>query len=411
MKSVDRRNFVLNTLEGALFIAGSSFISSQTVLPALVTRLGGGNIAVASVGVIVWVGLFLPQIFAARHIQTEPWKKPWAIKYGLAQRFILLLMGGAIFLFGEQNPAIGLISFFVLFSVMQILMGITTPGWFDLFAKVTPLNRRGRLAGIRNSIGGALAFFCGIVLTWLLGRFEFPVNYSVAFLCCAALQGVSIVVQAQIIEEQPSVIVKPVSMSTYVQQLRTVFKINREFRIFVIASAFLIFATMPIGFFTVYALKHFQASETVVGQFTLTLVAVQVVSALVNGVVADRYGNKAALVLAAFALLLASSWAMLASNIESFHIVFAFAGVFLGTELLARYNIAVEYGPPEERSVYIGLMNTVLAPAYLCGFLGGWISDMFGYHIVFGLGVIASMIGIGLLVFLVREPRTVRITS
>ncbi len=411
MENVERRNFILNTAEGALFIAGSSFISSQTVLPALIVRLGGGNIAVASVSVIVWVGLFLPQIFAARHTQAQQWKKPWALKYGLLQRLMVPLIACAILILGPGNPGYGLFAFFLLFSGMQILMGITTPGWYDLFAKVTPLNKRGRLSGVRNSIGGASAFLCGILLTWLLGYFDFPVNYVLAFLCCAALQGISLIVQAQIVEQEPSVVVTPPSLSAYVEQLRSVLVNNREFRVFLWASVFLVLATMPIGFFTVYALKHFQATETIVGEFTLTLVSVQIISALVNGIVADRYGNKTALVFAATALLLASLWAMVAPTIAAFAIVFGFVGIFLGTELMARYNIAVEYGPPEQRSVYIGLMNTMLAPAYLCGLLGGWISDMFGYYAVFGLGAIASAIGIALMVFSVREPRRTRNAS
>ena len=82
-----------------------------------------------------------------------------------------------------------------------------------------------------------------------------------------------------------------------------------------------------------------------------------------------------------------------------------FLGVNLGTELLARYNISVEYGPPEQRSTYVGLMNTVIAPFYLVGMLGGTISDAFGYTTVFWIGTIASVIGILMMVFRVQDPR------
>ncbi len=73
---------------------------------------------------------------------------------------------------------------------------------------------------------------------------------------------------------------------------------------------------------------------------------------------------------------------------------------------MSRYNIAVEYGPIEQRSTYIGLMNTILAPFYLIGLLGGWISDVFGYQTVFAIGIACSAIGIGLLVAKVDEPRS-----
>ena len=72
MTPTQRRNFRINVTEGALFVAGGTFISSQTVLPALVAKLGGSNVAVGSVAVILWVGLFLPQIFSARVVETLP---------------------------------------------------------------------------------------------------------------------------------------------------------------------------------------------------------------------------------------------------------------------------------------------------------------------------------------------------
>lgn len=401
----ERRNFFLNVTEGALFISGASFISAQTVLPALVVRLGGDNVAVGAVGVIVWVGLFLPQVFAARHAQTVPWKKPWALWFGFVQRFLVLLIGIAIFFIGDRSPSLTLASFFILYALMQIIMGITTPYWFDLFAKLTPVNRRGRLVGIRASIGGGLSFLCTIALTWLLGSYDFPTSYALAFLIAAAIQFVSVAVQWRLVEEHPSNVMERTSMGEYFHQLCAVFVVNREFKKFIIASAFLIIAAMPTGFFTVYALKQFQPLETIVGEFTLTIVAVQIISALVNGFVADKYGNKAAIVLAATSMLLANVWALVAASVGSFRLVFVFVGIHLGSELLARYNLSIEYGPAEQRSTYVGLMNTVLAPMYLFGLAGGWISDRFGYETLFIIGIAASVAGLALMILMVRDPR------
>jgi len=399
------RNFFLNVTEGALFVSGASFISAQTVLPALVARLGGDNVAVGAVGVIVWVGLFLPQIFAARYAQSVPWKKPWALWFGFAQRFLVLLIGIAIYLIGDRSPSFTLATFFILYALMQVIMGVTTPYWFDLFAKLTPVNRRGRLVGIRASIGGGVSFLCTIALTWLLGAFEFPTSYALAFLIAAAIQFVSIAVQWQLVEDHPSTVMKRTSMREYFLQLRDVFAVNREFKKFIVASAFLIIAAMPTGFFTVYALKRFQPMETIVGEFILTIVAVQIISALVNGFVADKYGNKAAIVLAATSMMLANVWALVASSIASFRLVFVFVGIHLGSELLARYNLSIEYGPTEQRSTYVGLMNTVLSPMYLFGLAGGWVSDRFGYDALFAIGILASLAGLGMMVLMVQDPR------
>ncbi|MFN0157843.1 MAG: MFS transporter [Bacteroidota bacterium] len=409
--STEQRNAVLNIAEGAVFIAGSAFISSQTVLPALVSRLGGSNVAVGAIGVLTWIGLFLPQILSARFVQASPWKKQWTVRFGFLQRVFALLIGFGVLLVGGTSPGLALWALFLLYGAMQLVMGITTPWWFDLFAKLTPVRKRGRVVGIRNSIGAACAFMCGIVLTWLLGATEFPTSYAFAFLCAGSIQMLSLILQQRLIETEPSAVVESKSLASYVRQLREVLRMNKEFRAFVISSAVLILATMPTGFFTVYALKHFHAPESIVGEFTLTIVATQVVSSFVNGFVADRFGNKIAVILASTSMLLASIWALLAPTLSSFVIVFMFLGAHLGSELLARYNMSIEYGPPEQRSTYVGLMNTILAPIYLCGLLGGWISDQFGYQTVFMIGAIFSAIGLALFIFWVKDPRTAMVEA
>jgi predicted MFS family arabinose efflux permease len=50
-------------------------------------------------------------------------------------------------------------------------------------------------------------------------------------------------------------------------------------------------------------------------------------------------------------------------------------------------------------------MNTLLAPLYLSGLLGGVISETLGYGALFGLGFCCSVIGLWLLISKVREPR------
>lgn len=404
----ERRNFVLNAIEGALFISSLSLVSALTVLPALVNRLGGGNVSVGAVGVIVSLGLFLPQIFAARYVETIQWKKPWTVRFGLMQRGMVLIIGFMILFFGTVQSTVALWLFLSLCLLNQVLLGITTPGWFDLFAKLTPVHKRGRLIGIRNALGGGGAFLCGFVLTWLLGGFRFPVNYALVFFLAFTLQFGSVIVQTRLVEEEPSRALQRRPMFAFLRELPEVFRQSREFKKFVATSLFLVGATMPIGFYTVYALRQFNANESVVGEFTVAAVTTLVVSALVNGYVADHYGNKVSIVLGASGLLCANVWALFAPSLGWFKLVYMFLGVHLGTELMARYNMSIEFGPAEKRSTYVGLMNAVLAPVYSSALIGGWMSDKFGYSTVFGAGGVLSMTGILLLVFRVRDPRSLQ---
>lgn len=404
---VERRNIIYNIIEGAVYISSSAFVSPQTVIPALVARLGGTNVEIGALGVLTYVGLYIPQVFAARYVEAHPWKKPWSITYGTVQRFMILLMGLLVLIFGGSGSSAVLWAFLLLFFMNSFAAGIATPGWFDMFAKLTSAKKRGRLVGIRNSLGGVGAFVFGFVLTWLLAAFLFPVNYAIGLFIAFLLQITSIIIQSRLVESEPSPVVPPRPLIPYLRELPGLVRANPEFRRFLIASAFLIVATVPAGFFTVYVLRDFHADESVVGQYTLAMVAIQVVSAVAIGFITDRYGNKIALVITSGAMLLASVWALFAPSPGWFTLVYVFFGINLGAEMMVRFNMAIEYCPPEQRSSYVGFMNTVLAPCYLAGLAGGVVSDLVGYKGVFLFGIVASVIGLWLLVKKVRDPREV----
>jgi MFS family permease len=404
-REVERRNFLLNLIEGALFISSGGIVTVQTVIPALVVRLGGNDVAVGALIVVVYVGAFLPQVLAARVVETIPWKKPWSVKYGFYQRLALLLNVFVIWTLGASHPGLALALFLSLFAAQQVLGGIATPGWFDFFTKLTPVKKRGRLIGLRISLGGFGALLSGGLLTWLLFRYPFPMNYAIALLVASFLQFSSLFVQRKALELEPSRISERKPLFVFLRDLPEVLRRDPDFRRFLISSAFLVPATMPVGFFTVYVLRRFQTGEGIVGTLTLSMIAIQVVSALVTGYFADRHGNKIALIVAASAMLCASAAALLAPSAEWFILVYMFVGINAGSEIMTRYNMAVEYGPPEKRATYVGLMNTLLAPLYLSGLLGGVISETLGYGALFGLGFCCSVIGLWLLISKVREPR------
>ncbi len=403
----EERNLTINLVEGGVYMSSAAFVSIQTVLPALVARLGGSNLEVGVVGVLAYAGVFLPQLFAARYVETLAWKKPWAVRYGTSQRLMVLFMGLVVLLFGGSGSPGALWLFFAFFLANQVIAGICTPGWFDLFAKVTSMKKRGRLVGFRNALGGAGAFLGSFVLTWLLATFAFPVNFALALFIAFVLQMSSMVLQRRLDEHEPSPTLARRPFFSFLKGLPGVLRTNREFSRFLVASAFLVIAAVPQGFIVVYALKHFAADESIIGAYTLAMVAMQVVSALVMGYFTDRYGNRLALVIASAAMFCASFWAVLAPSATMLIPAFMLMGINLGIEMMVRFNMAIEYCPPEQRSRYVGLTNTLLAPFYLFGLAGGLLIDGYGYPVVFVGGMLFSLIGSALLIWRVRDPREI----
>ncbi len=110
-------------------------------------------------------------------------------------------------------------------------------------------------------------------------------------------------------------------------------------------------------------------------------------------------------IFSASAMLCGSIWALLAPAVGWFRFVYLFVGIQVGTEMMARYTMATLYAPVSQRSTYVGMMNTMLAPFYLSNLLGGWLSDTLGYRALFITGAALSAVAIGMMVYLVHEAR------
>ena len=75
-------------------------------------------------------------------------------------------------------------------------------------------------------------------------------------------------------------------------------------------------------------------------------------------------------------------------------------------------TITVEFGSEFERPYYIGLANTLIAPATLIApVLGGFLADTVGFQATFGLALVASLLAVLVLMVVMRDPRTLRTPS
>jgi MFS family permease len=396
-----RKNFWIHVSEGAVYLSTNVLLSPQTVFPALVAKLGGGNIAVGAIPIIVYLMYFLPQILSANYIRRSPYRKPWALKLGILQRIQILFFAIVIAIFGLRSPVLALAAFFAIYVANQILAGLGSPVWFDLVAKTTTPGDRGKLMGIRISFGAILGIVNGFLLTALLAFLQFPYNFAAVFAVAFLLQFTSWMILRNVVEIQPSLIESHVSLNELVMSVKKILQKDPVYRKFLISAAFLIAGLMPTGFFMIAATKYYSLEESYVGFFTITMVVAQIVSGAFLGWLADRKGHKVSLLLCSAATALAIMIALTSGSVFYYFIVFFFVGVNLGAEMITRYNFVERCASASDRPLYVGIMNAWLAPFYFSATLGGWLSDEFGYTAVFLIGLIATLIGI---VILYRLP-------
>ncbi|RPI01565.1 MAG: MFS transporter [Ignavibacteriae bacterium] len=410
MNSLGRpsRNERLHIIEGALYISTSALISTQTMMPALIKRLGGGDVLVGTWPVVVYLAYFLPQVITANYSVASKYRRSGVLKYGFIQRMHILLLACIIALWGASWPALVLTCLFLLYLSNQATSGCISPLWMDFLVKTTDPERRGKIMGWRVSLGAVLALVNGFILTALLTWLRYPYNYASAIGLAFLLQMGSWGSQTKILESAPSPVSTPVHLSDLFSHVQTIVKRNPSYKKFLLASALLIISFSSAAFFTIAAIKRFAISEYVVGVFTIMMILGQIISGLLLGWLADSKGTKSALVVCGISLVLAIALAWLAPSVTWYYFVFLIFGINAGSETAMRYNFAVECAPLGERPMYVGLMNAWFAPFYLFTPLAGLLAATYGYNLVFAISLITGLAGIVVLLG-TPNPRFVKL--
>ena len=398
LHNLQSRNERYHIIEGALYISTSALIPVQTMMPALIKRLGGGDVLVGAWPVVVYLAYFLPQVIAANYSGASQYRKSTVIKYGFIQRLHILLLACVIAVWGASAPTLALTLLFLIYISNQATSGSISPIWMDFLAKTTSPERRGKIMGWRVSLAAVLALVNGFILTAILTMLRFPYNYATAIGLAFLFQTSSLAAQHKVVEEMPSPVSTPVHLSDLFSRVRTIIAGNHVYKKFLLASALLTISFSSVAFFTIAAMKRFDISEYVVGIFTILMITGQIVSGVLLGWLADTKGTKSALVVCGTSLLLAIALAWVAQSVIWFYFVFLFFGINVGAETAMRYNFAVECAPNGERPMFVGLMNAWFAPFYLITPFAGWLSASYGYNYVFVFCLVVGLIGIILLI-------------
>jgi MFS family permease len=335
------------------------------------------------------------------------YKKPFVAYFGgVGERLPYLLAGIAVWLWAETQPILALAALLLCLGVTAFAAGASMPAWFDLIAKVIPVQRRGLWSGLGHSLGAAMGMVGALLVGYVLANYPFPTNFGLLFVLAFAAMVISWI-GLFLNREPPSPMTKaPVSTISFFRQLPAILQINANYRRFLLSRTTIQLGAMATGFFMVYGRSRFAIDGAGIGFLTMVLVGSMAVMNLVWGFLADRAGHKVVLTGSAVAMASAALVALLAPSPEWLAFTFILLGAYSAADSVSGLNIILEFCAPEDRPTYIGLTNTLLAPVIvLAPILGGTLATVAGYP---GLLMVAMLIaGTGglLMAFWVREPR------
>jgi MFS family permease len=402
--------------ENAGFLVAIAFVSSVTVMPALVAQLGGTPTLIGLIGTCQTAGWLLPQLVGAGLCGGKPRMLPYIFGPLYVGRPAFLVVAAALLLIGAGNPPLTFAVFYIAVFAFFATDGLASVAWYELIGKTVPTNRRGRMFGSAQIVGGLGGVAVGGLVAWILERpdLPFPSNYAVLFGISGLLFLLNLI-PFRLVREPDGLVgsrdgqPETFSVRTFAAQLLPILRQDRNF-VRLVGARLLFGAAMTTAPFYILLMGQvFGLGQEWIGLFLSAQLFGGLVGGLVVGWVADHLGTRTAIRLSGIvgAALPAITLGLLATGSVSGpavpyvgSLLFLLVGLIGSANMIAFVNYLLEVAPLERRTTYVGLFNTLAGALLVVPTLAGWFLQVTSFGALFGVALVLSatcvLVSIGL---------------
>jgi len=402
-----RRNVLALGLDNALFLVALAFASQTTILPAFAAWLGAPNVVIGAIPALMTLGWFLPQLFMAAHTATLPHKLRFVVRWTLLERVPFPVLALVAFVLAERAPGASLAVTLLMLLVLTVCGGALMPAWLDVIGRAVPSAMHGRFFGL-SALGAGLTGLGASALTaHALATLPPAAGYGLCFVGASVFMALSYVALLYAREPAGSPVAQPIALRAHLARVPAMLRRDRNLSWFLAARACALVGQMAVGFYTVYALRTWDAPASQAGVFTGLLVGGTVVGTLAFSWLADHAGHRLVMLGGMAATLAANIAALTSPTLSAFGIVLVLTGVLQAAHSVSNMAVLLEFAPSaDQRPLYVGLGTTSLAPvAFAAPLVAGVLADALGFRTVFVIATVGSLAGVTLLATLVRDPR------
>jgi len=411
------RNFWLNVADGGVYTIGMALVPAETVLPGFVSECasripwlaGYKNTLVGLLALIIAACFMMPQqLWAAKLCEGRLHLKKLLIVVAVLERLPWFFMGMMAALVAGARPLVALGLFFVIMFSYHFILGIVSPIWQEVVAKVTPLQKRGILFGVRESLGGACGFLTLLAVNSIVAKIEFPNSYTVLFFGAFILVLISAVPLFFLKEAPYTTERRERPMRDYLKDVRDILRTDKAFQKYFYCRAVLSLAGVACApLFAVRAIEVLGAEATLslMVRMTIVIILARTVISVFIGQMGDWFGYRVIMVLAALAAGFSIIAALVASSQLGFYAAYTLSTFSALAFWLGHSNYILELAPLEKRPSYISLDNMAGLPFVAAPIIGGILADRFGYSLPFILGAVLAIAAAALFFIIAVEPR------
>jgi MFS family permease len=393
----------LNTIEGAFAVAAENLAAPYLGLFALALGATPSQIGMLTAFPNL-LGNIL-QIPAGLLAERMEDKRILPAVGGYLNRLTWVVMAIVPFLFPPEQR-VGILILLATFRITAANLGV--PAWTALQANLVPQSIRGKYYANRNVVLNTCALLATFGANRLL-RLDFPLNYQIIFAIATVLGVTATYLFTRIPFDQPPL--KPrTANDSYWLATKTFWadvKNHKDFLSYARSSLIWNFGvTLASSLFAVHFVDTMGGHAGSWAIFAAVNIATQILIQRYWGRLADIFGHKNVMSFSGIGAAAIPLLWWIAPTLW-FPIVVNFVnGLAWGGYNLAAFNLLLEITPDENRSLYVGVYNTLMGFATAAGpLVGGFAAEIFGLKPIFLAS--AALRALGLYVFY----RTVSNTS
>ncbi len=400
-----RFNFTIGLLDGGFFGLGMGFASFTAIIPLFVHHFTESALLIGLVPAIHNIGWQLPHLLMAGWLGRVERYKPLTLIMTVNERLPFLGLAVVALMSSRWGSSTVLILTFLMLVWQGCGAGLAANPWTNMISKVIPPEVLGTFFGTQSAAFNGFAGLSAILAGIILDRVARPMSFSICFTLTFIGMAFSFLFLSMTREPRTKPKQSEAGNAIWARSW-AILRSDRNFVAFLLVRVLSQFGGMAFAFYVIYAVQQYNMSDSAAGIMVAILLIGQVILGPVMGRLGDRWSHRAVMSLGAIGAALSALLAWKATSVQWFYAIFLLEAVAVVAIWTIPLAMSVSFAHNvDERPLYIGLSNTLPAPAtILAPVFGGWLADIAGFQITFILSAVFAVGMAAALWFLVKDP-------
>ena len=352
---------------------------------------GGTAVHIGILTAIMLGGSSFTQLFFAPFISNFSYKKRFLL-VGINSRIITLLLLGIILYYSAR--IIGdyeILMIFLLITIFSLGGAFANVSYIDILGKSLDEGSRKPFFSIRQVLIGLILFISAFLARYVLGRADYPVNYSHMFFIGFFALSIASLGFWNLKEVVPSKLVVR-GPKHFFQIIKGELKQNRRLLYFLGFINTMGISITLLPFIILYAKTNFGLESTGTGNYLLFKVIGGVLTGLLLFTFSGKYKYRLLLYVNGVLALITPLIVILFPGISSFHLVFFLGGIIFASYSISLNGVLLEVSGTSNRTLYTGIAGAGNILPAIYPLLGGWMIKHFGFvpYFILFMGVVLA---------------------